>query len=647
VERVLERVCRRISLESGGEATDGPLEVEASSPHGVSMVTLRPERLDCAALALAHHGTSVLHMDTSTHQTALVELRLESCNGTLTWAAPRDQPADISPGMKMKYTSAAKENITYLDEGFVNLSSLKTVELGYVDMLTVPKQTLLAISNCYRSSSGNSYNAHVQLSLIFGSSLHQNKVAVFLCPAQVGRSWERLLGQLQAQWREECAKLRWLKEQYLLLYYQDEICMGPLPADAIKVFGGRSWTASGMSKESSKAGGRKISYGGRMKKMSYGNIHSIKDRGIHELSETFSASPVSSPILQRRSMVVPPTFNFSSLMASEPIPEEDSSIKSLRSGSITHGKEMGFQDFADLFMTFSIRLRKDIFNIFKTHSVYSRKIERLQNSGDSETGECLEPTKRAFEAASVTRNSGRDQTDFKARTEKKKMYDAIAVASILNNSAGLDTSKDLVLPADALLHFISHYQGESLSVEAARSLVVRHEPHPELRRRHLLSFEGFARYLMDRDNEAVRCGPVEEDSMTSPLSHYYIASSHNTYLTAHQMKGHSSVELYRQILLTGCRCVELDCWNGDDGLPIIYHGHTLTTKISFREVVVAIRKSAFVNSPYPVILSIENHCSVVQQKKMAAIFQEVLGDYLISSPYEKGETALPSPAQLM
>ena len=52
----------------------------------------------------------------------------------------------------------------------------------------------------------------------------------------------------------------------------------------------------------------------------------------------------------------------------------------------------------------------------------------------------------------------------------------------------------------------------------------------------------------------------------------------------------------------------MDIWDGPDGEPIVYHGHTLTSKISFRDVCRAIAEYAFVASPYPVILSFENHC---------------------------------------
>ena len=161
-----------------------------------------------------------------------------------------------------------------------------------------------------------------------------------------------------------------------------------------------------------------------------------------------------------------------------------------------------------------------------------------------------------------------------------------------------------------------------------------------------LSFEGFARYLMDSSNDAITKQDLQDMPLDMPLSCYYIATSHNTYLAGHQLKGQSSVELYREILLAGCRCVELDCWDGDDGHPIIYHGHTLTTKISFRDVVKTISDYAFVSSPFPVILSIENHCSLPQQMKMAAIFRELLGDKLVTSPHSDHETSLPSPKQL-
>ena len=109
-------------------------------------------------LQLAHVGTAVLHMDPSTHQTALVDLKLEQCNGTITWSCPKgaeftfQKSRDISPGLKMKYTTTCKENITYLDEGFIDMVTLKTIELGCVDMLTVPQQTLADISSCFKVS---------------------------------------------------------------------------------------------------------------------------------------------------------------------------------------------------------------------------------------------------------------------------------------------------------------------------------------------------------------------------------------------------------------------------------------------------------------------------------------------------------------
>ena len=43
-------------------------------------------------------------------------------------------------------------------------------------------------------------------------------------------------------------------------------------------------------------------------------------------------------------------------------------------------------------------------------------------------------------------------------------------------------------------------------------------------------------------------------------------------------------------------CV-VDCWDGDKGEPVIYHGRTFTSKILFKHVITAIAESAFDTSP--------------------------------------------------
>lgn len=183
----------------------------------------------------------------------------------------------------------------------------------------------------------------------------------------------------------------------------------------------------------------------------------------------------------------------------------------------------------------------------------------------------------------------------------------------------------------------------------AREIVTAHEANPDNVREGRLSQGGLVRYLMSDENAPVFLDRLDMYmEMDQPLSHYYINSSHNTYLTGRQFGGKSSVEMYRQVLLAGCRCVELDCWDGkgEDEEPIITHGKAMCTDILFKDVIYAIRDCAFVTSDYPVILSFENHCCKKQQYKLAKYCLEIFGDLLITEPLPSYplEPAVPLPS---
>lgn len=129
-----------------------------------------------------------------------------------------------------------------------------------------------------------------------------------------------------------------------------------------------------------------------------------------------------------------------------------------------------------------------------------------------------------------------------------------------------------------------------------------------------------------------------------PLPEYYISSSHNTYLMAHQLYGSSSAAAYETALKTGSRCVEIDAWDNsaEPDEPKVTHGFTLVSHIPFRavcetirdvfdqEAALAAKDAGFTAAP--ILLALENHCKDHGQRRLVEIMREIFGHRLLSEP---------------
>uniref|UniRef100_A0A8C2BC84 Phosphoinositide phospholipase C n=1 Tax=Cyprinus carpio TaxID=7962 RepID=A0A8C2BC84_CYPCA len=211
-----------------------------------------------------------------------------------------------------------------------------------------------------------------------------------------------------------------------------------------------------------------------------------------------------------------------------------------------------------------------------------------------------------------------------------------------------DSPESSVVPLYDFQNFLLYRQKEAKNLNQIQELMtifiddtMRKTNYPVLTVGEFLSF------LFSKENSIwnEKFSEICPLDMNNPLSHYWINSSHNTYLTGDQLRSDSSTEAYVRCLRLGCRCIELDCWNGPEE-PVIYHGRTMTSKIKFKDVVKAINDHAFATSEYPVVLSIEEHCDIKQQKMMAQMLRDAFQDKLLTEPLEPEADDLPSPNQL-
>uniref|UniRef100_A0A3Q1ETW5 Phosphoinositide phospholipase C n=1 Tax=Acanthochromis polyacanthus TaxID=80966 RepID=A0A3Q1ETW5_9TELE len=202
------------------------------------------------------------------------------------------------------------------------------------------------------------------------------------------------------------------------------------------------------------------------------------------------------------------------------------------------------------------------------------------------------------------------------------------------------------LPAAALVRFLHKEQMElTANEETAESLIDRYEIEEAAKESRSMTFEGFLRYMESKD-----CCVFDQahtsvyQDMDQSLPSYFISSSHNTYLTGDQLVGKSQLFAYANALRKGCRCLEIDCWDGPDMEPVVYHGYTLTSKILFKDVIATVELIHDFCFLCSVILSLENHCSKEQQEVMAQYLISILGDKLLTAPLDHSTTGdLPSP----
>ncbi|PPR83736.1 hypothetical protein GOBAR_AA36978 [Gossypium barbadense] len=198
--------------------------------------------------------------------------------------------------------------------------------------------------------------------------------------------------------------------------------------------------------------------------------------------------------------------------------------------------------------------------------------------------------------------------------------------------------------------------------------VLQKRHHMAKFRKHALTLDDFHHYLFSSDLNPPIDNKVHHD-MTAPLSHYFIYTGHNSYLTGNQLSSDCSDVPIIKALKRGVRVVELDLWPnstkddvdvlhgriGINFLPLGLRGkmhtflalvsRTLTAPVELIKCLKSIKEHAFSASEYPVVITLEDHLTPKLQAKVAQMVTQTFGKMLFR-PESECLKEFPAPEDL-
>ncbi|XP_075499987.1 phosphoinositide phospholipase C 2-like [Primulina tabacum] len=206
-----------------------------------------------------------------------------------------------------------------------------------------------------------------------------------------------------------------------------------------------------------------------------------------------------------------------------------------------------------------------------------------------------------------------------------------------------------VMGLDELRRFLVEVQREeSATVEDAQAVMdsLSELKHLHILHRRGLDLEAFFRYLFGDINSPLNPKLGVHHDMDAPLSHYFIYTGHNSYLTGNQLSSDCSDVPIINALRNGVRVIELDIWPSatKDTISVL-HGRTLTTPVELVKCLRSIKEYAFIASEYPVVITLEDHLTPDLQAKVAEMITQTFGD-MVFSPGPECLKEFPSPESL-